>query len=53
MMFAYMPRPSRTAATMVAKSLVCEDHLGGALGDVGAGDPHGDADVGLFQRGRC
>ena len=32
--------------------VVGEDHVGRGLGDLGAGDPHGDADVGLLDR-RC
>ena len=32
--------------------VVGEDHRRGLLGDLGAGDPHRDADVGLLQRGR-
>ena len=32
--------------------VVGEDHLRGVLGDLGPGDPHGDADVGPRQR-RC
>ena len=32
--------------------VVGENHVCGTLGHVGAGDAHGDADVGLFERGR-
>ena len=32
--------------------VVGEDHLGRVLGDLGAGDPHGHADVGAGQRRR-
>jgi len=31
------------------KVIVQQDHVGRLLGDVGAGDPHGNADVCLFQ----
>ena len=31
--------------------VVLEHHVGGVLGDVGTGDPHRHADVGLFQCG--
>ena len=32
--------------------VVGQHHVGGLLGDVGAGDAHGDADVGGLERGR-
>ena len=32
--------------------IVGEDHVGRAFGDVGAGDAHGDADIGSFKGGR-
>jgi hypothetical protein len=45
-----MPRPSSTAASMVAKLSSVSTHRRRFLGDVGAAQPHGDADVGLLQR---
>jgi hypothetical protein len=34
------------------KVVVGEHHVGGVLGDLGAGQSHGDADVGLLERRR-
>jgi hypothetical protein len=34
------------------KVVVGEHHVGRVLGDLGAGQPHGDADVGLLERRR-
>ena len=51
-MLSKMRRPSRTARTMVAKLSSSRTMCGRFLGDVGAGDAHGHADVGAFQRRR-
>ncbi len=46
------------AATLLDRGLdggevvVGQDHVGGVLGHVGPGDPHGDADIRLLERGR-
>ena len=45
-------RPSSTAATMVAKLSSRSVIAGRFLADVGAGDAHRDADVGLLERRR-
>ena len=51
-MFAKIPRPSSTAATMVAKLSSASHHVGGFFGHVRAGHAHRHADVGSLQRGR-
>jgi hypothetical protein len=43
------PALPRRAATIVAKFVVGEHHVGRLPGDVGAGDSHRDADVGGAQ----
>jgi len=43
-MFSKTARPSSTALTMLE-----QDHVGRSLGDVGSGNPHGDADVCALQ----
>ena len=47
-----MVRPSSTALTMVAKLSSVRIMGCGFLGGLGAGDAHGDADVGRLERGR-
>ena len=44
-----MPRPSLDRADDGGEVVVGEDHRRGFLGDLGAGDAHGHADVGLAQ----
>ena len=51
-MLAKIARPSSTAATIDREVVVGEDHVGGLLGHVGAGDAHRHADVGGLERGR-
>ena len=51
-MFAKIARPSSTAATIVAKLSSASTMSAASLRDVGAGDPHRDADVGRLQRRR-
>ena len=46
-----MVRPSSTAADDRCEVVVAEDHVRGFLRNIGAGDAHGDADVGLAQSG--
>ena len=45
-------RPSFTAARDRREVVVRQDHPRGLLGHLGALDAHGDADVGLLERGR-
>ena len=51
-MLAKIARPSSTAATIDGEVVVGQHHVGRFLGDVGAGDAHGHADVGGLQRRR-
>ena len=52
LMLLKMPRPSSTAATIDAKLSSVSVMAAASLTDVRSGDSHGDADVGLLERGR-
>ena len=47
-----MPRPPSTAVDDRGEVVVGEDHVGGFLRHLGAGDPHRDADVRALERRR-
>ena len=51
-MLSKTTRPSLDGADDGGEVVVLQDHVAGVLGDVGAGDAHRDADVGLLERGR-
>ena len=48
-MLAKTARPSSIAATILAKIVVGQHHLGGFLGNVAAAQSHGDADIRPLQ----